>query len=81
MPVLIRITDELGEMVGRRAAARGLALQEYVREVLERDANIPTLRDLLAPTREEVKAASTGDEELGAQIEEALSEVRARRRA
>jgi hypothetical protein len=81
MPVTICITDELGEIIARRAEARGLALEEYAREVLERDANAPTLRELFAPVREEIKTAGTSDEQLASQIEEALSEVRPRRRA
>jgi hypothetical protein len=48
--------------------------------VLERDAEMPTLRELFAPVREQIKAAGVTDEELTAQIEEAVAEVRTRPR-
>ncbi|MGH9763871.1 MAG: hypothetical protein ACREDR_05360 [Blastocatellia bacterium] len=81
MSVTITIPDELKEMIARRAAARGLPLEEYAREVLERDATTPSLRELFASTREEIDATSATDEELTGQIEDAVSEVRTRRRA
>ncbi|HKV39813.1 MAG TPA: hypothetical protein VJX67_11420 [Blastocatellia bacterium] len=81
MLVTITIPKELEEMIARRAAARGLPLEDYAREVLQRDATTPTLRDLFASTRDEIQAAGTTDEELTTQIEEALSEVRALHRA
>ena len=81
MSITISIPPELEEKLAQRAAARGLALEEYAREVLERDAATPSLRELFAPVREQVETSGTSDEELTAQIEEALAEVRARRRA
>jgi hypothetical protein len=43
-------------------------LGEYAREVLERDAEMPTLRELFAPVREQIKASGTTEAELTSQI-------------
>jgi len=80
MSATIIIPTELEVKIAERAAARGVTLEEYAREVLERDAEMPTLRELFAPVREQVKASGTTDEELTVQIEEAVAEVRKRRR-
>jgi predicted HicB family RNase H-like nuclease len=81
MTVTITIPAELEAKIAERAAARGVSLGEYAREVLERDAELPTLRELFAPVREQIKASGTTDAELTSQIEAAVDEVRKRRRA
>lgn len=81
MTVTITIPDELKAKIAERAAARGVSLGEYAREVLERDAEMPTLRELFTPVREQIKASGTTDAELTSQIEAAVDEVRKRRRA
>jgi hypothetical protein len=81
MTVTINIPAELEAKIAERAAARGVSLGEYAREVLERDAEMPTLRELFAPVREQIKASGTTDAELTSQIEAAVKEVRKRRRA
>jgi hypothetical protein len=80
MGLTISIPAELGEKLSKRATARGVPLEEYAREVLERDTTMPTLRELFAPVREQIEEGSATEEEVAAQIEEAVSEVRARRR-
>lgn len=81
MTVTIAIPAELEAKIAERAAARGVSLGEYAREVLERDAEMPTLRELFAPVREQIKASGATDAELTLQIEAAVDEVRKRRRA
>jgi hypothetical protein len=81
MTVTITIPAELEAKIAERAAAQGVSLCEYAREVLERDAEMPTLRELFAPVREQIKASGTTDAELTSQIEAAVDEVRKRRRA
>ena len=49
MTVTITIPAELEAKIAERAAARGISLGEDAREVLERDAEMPTLRELFAP--------------------------------
>ncbi len=81
MTVTITIPADLEAKISERAAARGVTLGEYAREVLERDAEMPMLRELFAPVREQIKATGTADDELTSQIEDAVAEVRKRRRA
>jgi len=80
MSATITIPPELEEKISRRAAASGLSFDEYACKVLERDAAMSTLRELFAPVRDQIESSDTSDETLTEQIEEALSEVRSRRR-
>ena len=59
MSATITIPTELEEKIAKRAAAKGLPLEEYAREVLERDATLPNFRELFAPVRDDIKAAGT----------------------
>jgi hypothetical protein len=76
MTVTIDIPAELKAKIAERAAAKGVTIEEYAQEVLERDAEMLTLREVFAPVRDQIKAAGTTDEELATQIEEAVTEVR-----
>ena len=80
MTVTITIPAELEAKIAERAAAKGVTLEEYAREVLERDADLPALRELFAPVREQIKTAGVNDEGLTAQIKKAVAEVRTRPR-
>jgi plasmid stability protein len=80
MSATITIPTELEVKIAVRAAALGLSVEEYAREVLERDVAAPTLRELFAPVREQIKASGATDEELATQIEAAVAEVRERHR-
>ena len=66
MTVTITVPAELEAKMAERAAAKGVTLEEYAREVLERDAEMPTLREVFAPVREQIKVAGVTDEELTA---------------
>ncbi len=81
MSATITIPTDLETKMAARADALGLTLEQYTREVLERDVKTPTLRELFAPVREEIKASGTTDEELQKQIEASVKEARQRRRA
>jgi hypothetical protein len=80
MTVTITIPAELEAKIAERAAKKGVTLEEYAREVLERDVEMPTLRDLFAPVREQIRVAGVTDEELTDQIEDAVADVRTRPR-
>lgn len=80
MTATITIPAELEAKITERAAAKGVTLEEYARDVLARDAEMPTLRELFAPVRDQIKAAGVTDEELAMQIEQAVTEVRTRPR-
>ena len=70
----ITISSELEDKLSRRAAAKGLAVEEYAREVLERDVATMTLRDLFAPVREQVAESGLTDD----QVDELLETARER---
>jgi hypothetical protein len=80
MSETITIPSDLEEELSRRAAASGKDVKEYALEVLRRDAELPDLRELFADVREQIRASGVSDDELDVQIEEAVKEVRMRRR-
>ena len=80
MTVTITIPPEIEAKITERAAAKGVSLEEYAQDVLQRDAEMPALRELFAPVRDQIKASGVTDDELAMQIEEAVAEVRTRPR-
>lgn len=80
MSTTITIPTELEVRIAARAAAKGVSVEEYACEVLARDIDAPSLRELFAPVREQIRSEGTSREELAAQIETAVAEVSERRR-
>lgn len=80
MSTTITIPTELEARIAARAAAKGLSVEEYACEVLTRDIDAPSLRELFAPVRDQIRSEGTSSEELENQIETALAQVRERRR-
>jgi hypothetical protein len=81
MSITITIPPELESLVLQRATATGQPVEAYALNLLRRDAELPDPWELFAPVREEIKASGISDEELEAQIEAAIQEVRTRPRA
>lgn len=69
MSTTISIPTELEQKIAERAASRGMPVEEYVREVLRRDAEAPSLDEILAPVREQFAASGMTEEELDALAE------------
>jgi len=80
MTLTLNISADVKARISERAAAKGVTLEEYAQEVLQREAETVSLRELFAPVREQIKDAGLGDTELAKQIEEATAEVRTRLR-
>ena len=76
----ITISGELEDKLSRRAAARGLALEDYAREVLERDVAIMSLRELFAPVREQVAESGLTEEEIDTLLDTARERAYQERR-
>jgi hypothetical protein len=81
MSSTITIPTDLEAKLIARAEALGMSKEQYARDVLERDLGGPTIRELFAPVREEIRASGTSDEELLGLIEAAVNEVREKYRA
>lgn len=81
MSTTITIPPELEEKLAGRAADAGKDIEGFALEALERAAEMPTLRELFADVREQIEESGISDEELDAKIEDAVNEVRKRRRA
>ena len=81
MSITITIPTELEPMILGRATASGKAVEEYAIDLLRKDAELPDPWELFADVREQIKADGTTEEELEAEIDAAVAEVRARHRA
>jgi hypothetical protein len=81
MSTTITISTELEKKIAGRAAAEGKDLEQFALEALERAADTPSLRELFADVREEIRANHLPEEELDAVVESAVGEVRRQRRA
>lgn len=81
MSTTITIPTELEEKIAERAASQGKEVEQFALEALERAAGTPSLRDLFADVREEMRTSGVSEEELDAKVDSAVKEVRKHRRA
>jgi len=79
--ITITLPSELAQAVSAKAMASGKRLEDYLIQVIQKDAELPSLRDLFAEVRADIQARGITDEELEQDIDAAVAEVRARRRA
>jgi hypothetical protein len=81
MSTTITIPTELEMRLAGRAATEGKGVEQFALETLSRAVEAPSLRELFADVREQVRASHPSEEELDSQIETAVKEVRKQRRA
>jgi DNA polymerase III delta subunit len=81
MSTTITIPTELEKRIAGRAATEGKDVEQFALETLSRAVEAPSLRELFADVREQVRASPPSEEELDTQIETAVKEVRKQRRA
>lgn len=81
MSTTITIPTDLEKRIAGRAATEGKDVTQFAIEVLERAVETPSLRELFADVREQVRVSDVSDEELDTRIETAVKEVRKQRRA
>jgi hypothetical protein len=80
MSATITIPTELEQKIAGRAAAQGKNVEQFALEALERAAELPSVRELLADVYKEIDESGLTSEELDAKIEAAVREVRTKRR-
>lgn len=80
MSATITLPVELESLLAKKAAARGVNVEEFAVDVLSRAARRPTVGEVFADVRADFVASGMTEEELGQLIGQALSEVRAERR-
>lgn len=81
MSTTITIPTDLEKKIAGCAATQGKDVEQFALEALSRAVETPSLRELFADVREEVRAGGVPEEELDASIESAVKEVRKQRRA
>jgi hypothetical protein len=79
--ITITLPLELEQAVSAKAEAKGQLLEGYILDVLQKDSGLPSLRELFADVRADIQARGITDEELEQDIDAAVAEMRARRRA
>ncbi len=77
----IEIDLELESLLSRKAASEGMTVGEFATRTLRHAAKRPTIREVFADVRADIQARGITDEELEQDIDAAVAEVRARRRA
>ena len=80
MTITLPIDTELAGLLTKKAATQGVNVEQFAVDVLSRAARRPTISEVFADVRAEFEASRMTEEELGHLIEQALSEVRAKRR-
>ena len=81
MSATITLPVELESLLAKKAAVEGVNVEQFAINALRRAAEMPTISELFADVRAEFEASGRTDEELQQDIEQALAEVRAERRA
>ena len=81
MSTSIRIPTELEEKIAERAAQQGKDVEQFALEALSRAVEAPSLRELFADVREQIRTTGVTEEGLDTRIETAVKEVRKQRRA
>jgi hypothetical protein len=77
----ISIPTALEEKLAERAAMQGKDVEQFALEALSRAVETPSLREVFADVRKQIRNTSVSEEELDARIETAVTEVRKKRRA
>lgn len=81
MSATITLPVELESKLAKRAAVEGVGVEQFAIDALRRVADMPTISEMFADVRADFVASGRTDEELQQDIEQALAEVRAERRA
>ena len=76
----ITFPTELERTIAAKAQASGKRFEDYILYLAQKDAALPTLRDLFADVRADMEARGITEEEWEQDVDEAVAEVRARRR-
>ena len=81
MSTTITLPADLEKKIAGRAAAPGKDIEQFALEALERAAESPSLRELFADVRGQIRAQDVADEDLDIRLESAVKEVRNQSRA
>lgn len=69
MEITISVSEEVGGVLTRKAAARGRDLKAFIEEIIETQAMRPSLEEILAPVRRDFAESGMTEDELDALIE------------
>jgi hypothetical protein len=77
--ITITLPAELERAISAKASANGQKLEDYLLQIIQKDAERPSLREIFADVHADIEARGITEEELEADINAALAEVRAAR--
>lgn len=81
MTITLPLDSELAGLLTKKAATQGVDVEKFALDALRRVAEMPTISELFAEVGAAFEASGRTNEELQHDIEQALAEVRAERRA
>lgn len=73
----LAVDTEIQGWLTKRAAAQGIAVEQFLLDTLRQLARKPTFEEVFADVHADFEASGMTDEELGELVEQALQEVRA----
>lgn len=76
--ITLTLPPELERSISAKATASGENLEDYLLQLIKKDVELPSLRELFADVRADIEARGITDEELEADINAAVAQVRAR---
>ncbi|MFN7949757.1 MAG: hypothetical protein U0Z53_30670 [Blastocatellia bacterium] len=79
--ITLPIDEDLADLLAKKAAVEGVNVEQFALNALRRAAEMPTISELFAEVGAAFETSGRTDEELQRDIEYALTEVRAERRA
>lgn len=77
--ITLTLPPELKRAISTKASANGQKLEDYLLQIIQKDAERPSLREIFADLHADIEARGITEEELEADINAAVAEVRARR--
>jgi hypothetical protein len=80
MTLSVNLPDAVQARLDAKARAAGLDVTAYAQPVLQADAALPALDDILRPVRDAVKNSGMTEDELTQMLEKAKHDMRADRR-
>lgn len=75
MTVVIELNEEEEKKLRARASGSGQDLPGYIRRLIKKEIQTPTLSEILAPLRRQFEESGMTEDELDALVEEVREEV------
>ena len=79
MTLTISLVPEEEKKLEERAAASGVEIADYVRQLIRKDISLPSIAELFAPVHRAVRESGVSQFELDSVLQAAIDDSRAKR--